>query len=94
MDDLIRYLVASFVALALLTWIVDEYLWSLEREVYQGIRYTLAATSLIVGALIVYRSKRKLLSAMLIALGLALGQLWLLKYCLEILAWSIHGFAP
>jgi hypothetical protein len=82
------------VGLGIATWIVKGTLWWSQDGVYYSLLYSLAIASVFAAAAIVRTAKRRWLATSWGILGLAIGQVWLLKSWFAKLTWAINGFAP
>jgi hypothetical protein len=83
-----------FVLFGLITWWVKASLWYLSNGIYYSALYGLAIGGAVLGAAIIWKAEHRWFVAVLIAIGLAIGQLWLLQRWFTYLTWSLSGFAP
>jgi hypothetical protein len=82
----------AFVALSALSLVVEQTMWMFE---WQGLlQFCAFAACLALGVLIVMQSRRKLLSAIMVAIALFIGQWWFFGMLIAFALWSINGFAP
>ena len=82
----------GFAAIMLLTWIAYTYWWGLPA--YFTILQVSAAIHFGWGLWLLITTRFAWRAVILVAMGLAVGQLWLIQMGIMFLAWSIHGFAP
>jgi hypothetical protein len=69
-------------------------LWYLSNGIYYSALYGLAIGSAVLGAAIIWKAEHRWFVAVLILIGLAIGQLWLLQWWFTYLTWALSGFAP
>lgn len=83
---------ASFVLVALLTWVVYLYLTALHS--FLAILFALATIHFLLGLWLLIETRFTWRTVLLVALGLIVGQWWLILWSGFFLIWSIKGFAP
>ena len=83
---------ATFVGIAVLTWIV--YLTAWASSLYRPALVTLALAALLVGIATVWKSKRRYWALLAVVLGFVAGQWWLVQSTAAQMIWGMQGFAP
>ena len=82
----------AFCLFSLLTLYVDLSAWMPESR--STLRLILGIISFILGLSILTIKEHRRRSIVLVALGLTVGQWWLVKWAAVYVVWSINGFAP
>lgn len=84
---------ASFAAASTISLIVDRTLWWM-GQTYWILLSFLAITSAILAFRVLTHTGLKVLPITGVALGLLIGQWWLIEFCATTALWRIRGFAP
>ena len=93
-DGLDRHLSiwGPFVLTTLLTLAVDAMGWRLSTWFWP--LSILGLLSLVSGIWVIWRTRGRLWTILLVVTGLIIGQLWFIQFAFAILIWSVRGFAP
>ena len=83
---------ATFLGIAVVTWIV--YLTAWASSLYRPALFALAIAALVVGALTLWKSKRRYWALPAVVLGFVAGQWWLVESVATQVIWGTQGFAP
>lgn len=81
------FLTATMASIAIY-WLLAEKLWQLDAL------FTIAAIAMGSGAWIVSRHPKKSANAIIVGIGLVVGQWWLLPTLFAFATWHFGGFAP
>ena len=81
-----------FIAMSLLTWLINKTLWFIEQ--YDIVLYVFGIISVGLAIRVLAHTGPKVWAIVGVIAGLVIGQFWALERGIILLFWSVRGFAP